>query len=122
MKIEYDEYNYNFKGYVENIQVSELNIWVEGNEHESRHHNNPRHWINGINTKQEYRKKGYARRLIKEAISKYGTVFISTASAFEHNQGNDNSARHLTDDGRALMQRLKEKDILQPEWFINPFL
>lgn len=122
MRIEHNEFTNDFLGYIGDEKVCELNIFAENEECDDEYYKEPRYWLNGIYTKEGYRKKGYAKSLIQKAISKYGEIYISIAQEYEHKQRGDDTARQLTDDGAILVNSLKAKGILKPEWFINPFL
>lgn len=122
MNIEYCDVYHTLQGYLDNVKVCELNIFVENEDCDNDNYKEPRYWLNGIYTTFSYERKGYATQLIKEAINKYGEIYISKASEYEHKQRGDNTARQLTEDGAALVNKLKDRGVLKTEWFINPFL
>jgi GNAT superfamily N-acetyltransferase len=122
MKIVYDDFNHNFIGYVDGRKVCELNLFEENEDCDEEFYKEPKYWLNGIYTIKEHCRNGYATQLIKKAIDKYRVVYVSTATDYEHKQRGDNSARELTIEGALLTNKLKEKNILKSEWFINPFL
>lgn len=122
MKIIYNDYTHDFKGYIDEIKVCELNIFAENEDCDDDFYQEPKYWLNGIYTNEGYERNGYATQLIKEAINKYGEIYISKASEYEHKQRGDNTARQLTEDGAALVNKLKKSNILKEEWFINPFI
>ncbi len=120
LKIEHNEYLDTFKGYIGEEKVCELNLYEESSDDERRNEDSV-FWLNGIYTSEGHQSKGYARKLIEEAIQIYGKILISKATEYEHKQNNDDTARHLTDDGAALVTRLVSHGVIEREWLVNPF-
>lgn len=121
MRIEHNEFTNDFLGYIGDKKVCELNIFAENEDCDDDYYQEPRYWLNGIYTTEGYGRKGYATLLIQEAINVYGELYVSTATEYEHKQRGDDAARQLTDEGAFLVNKLKNKNILKKEWFINPF-
>lgn len=120
MKIEHDEFNYIFKGYIGEEVVCELNLYEDSCDDE-RLIEDSVFWLNGIYTKEGHKLKGYARELIEEAIKIYGKIIISKAPAYLYKQYGDNTARELTDDGAKFVNSLVFHGIIKIEWLVNPF-
>lgn len=115
--IEHDDVNHRYEMRdANNDIVCELDLLEE-----ETNDGDYKYWLNGIYTKEGHKRNGYAQKLIERAIDDYGTVYISSASAYEHKTNDDSSARELTEDGASLVNGLKQKGILLDDWFVNPF-
>jgi GNAT superfamily N-acetyltransferase len=55
-------------------------------------------WVNNIEVNDEWRRRGYGRMLIGEAISRYGRIHFSTQT----NDEDADDTRHLSTEGAAL--------------------
>ena len=118
IRIEFDD-DYMFEAYDGDKKVGELEIMHEWAEMPGQV---DRHWLNGVYiTNDAYHRQGIGTRLIQEAINAFGEIHISSASAWEHKQANDNSARELLNDGAHLVNSCIAQGIIQQSWMINPF-
>lgn len=101
------------------VEVAYLSLYEDiGNEEDE-----PRYWLNILDMDPEYREKGYAEKLVKQAIDYYGSIYVSTASEQEHeeHEGRERTSRALDEDKRKIVDALVAKGIIRKSWLRNPF-
>ena len=78
-----------------------------------------RYWLNNIDVKPDYQRKGIGLSLLNEAVNAYGEIYAATNFSKDQEE-EDADTRHLSQEGAALVNCALRNGILQPEWCFNP--
>ena len=99
-----------WKAYYNDVEVGQAKYYIDQNGD---------YWVEDISVVCAHWLKGYATELILAAITEYGQVYFSDTSRSEFNtkyprHGYD--SRYLTEDGRALVEKLINKKLIPADW------